>query len=324
MASIPSCDDPRDTLRIVVLQGGCSAERAVSLESGQTVSQALRSRGHHVVPVDPAETDLTDYSWDEADACFIALHGPFGEDGQVQGLLDRRGVPYTGSGPQASRLAMSKSASKERFLLEQIPTPAYFLIHETDPPETIARKAATLGYPVVVKPDGQGSSIGVTRVFQQAELPAALEDCFRWGPFGLVERCVLGRELTVSVLDQQALPVLEILPTRAFFDYEAKYHDETTGYEFRLGLPAEVVRGIEETAVNACAVIGTRGLCRVDLMLDQRAWVLEVNTVPGMTAHSLAPLAAQQAGISRSELCERLVLDSLRRAARQPHQTVPV
>ncbi|MBI3468580.1 MAG: D-alanine--D-alanine ligase [Planctomycetes bacterium] len=305
----------RGALRVAVLRGGSSSEREVSLESGRCVAEALGEAGHEVIPLDPAETDLSSFAWSEVGACFIALHGKFGEDGQVQELLEGLGVAYTGSGPEACRIAMSKSASKERFLLHGIPTLPYFLIHESESREEAARRAAAFGYPIVVKPDAQGSSLGVSRVSGPGELPAALAECFRWEPFGLVERCILGRELTVAVLDREPLPVLEIRPARPFYDYQAKYHDEATAYTFELGLPEGVVREVQIAAVRACEVLGTRGLCRVDFMLEQdrRPWVLEVNTIPGMTTHSLAPMAAARVGISRATLCDRLVREALGR-----------
>lgn len=311
------------SLRVVVLQGGDSAERAVSLESGRNVSASLRRCGHEAIPVDPAEVDLAGYPWHTVDACFIALHGKFGEDGQVQRLLESLGVAYTGSGPGPSRLAMSKSATKECLRLHQISTPAYFLVHQREESTVIARRAAALGYPLFVKPDGAGSSIGVTPVQHAAQLPTALQEAFRFDGFAVVERGIVGREMTVAVLGRKALPLIEILPTRAFFDYEAKYHDDSTGYTFDVNLPDETIGLIEQLAVDACAAVGTRGLCRVDLMLDRQndPWILEINTIPGMTSHSLAPMAARRAGFEE-QLCELLVLDALGHSTPRPLATV--
>lgn len=300
-------------LRIVVLLGGESAEREVSLKSGAAVSQALRSRGHAVVEVDPAETSLAGYDWRGADAAFIALHGTYGEDGGVQTVLQTAGVPYTGSGPQASRLAFSKSAAKERFALHRVPTPAYVLIHESDTADRIRRQAAALGYPLVVKPDAQGSSLGVSIVTSPEELPQALSRCFHYDHFGLLECYVPGTEWTVGMIDDDPLPLIRIRTDRGFFDFQAKYEDDGTRYEFEFDVPAEGLRRIESAAQNACRGLGTRGLARVDLILDkqQRPWVLEVNTVPGLTDHSLVPKAAARKGLPFAELCERLVRSCL-------------
>jgi D-alanine-D-alanine ligase len=299
--------------------GGTSAERAVSLESGRAVARALRQSGHVVTAVDPAETDLATYPWQQVDVCFIALHGPAGEDGTVQRLLEDRQVPYTGSGPAASRLALSKSASKERFLQHGISTPPYVLVHESDTAGEIQQKAAGIGYPLVVKPDSQGSTLGVSIVAAPDHLARALTACFSLEAFGLIERRIVGREMTVAVLEREPLPILEIISPRELFDYQAKYHDDSVEHRFDLGLADEVLRDIERTAVASASALGTRGLCRVDLILDQhqRPWVLEVNTIPGFTDHSLAPKAAAKAGISFPNLCNRLVRQCVVPAAQQ-------
>lgn len=244
---------------------------------------------------------------------FIALHGAYGEDGQVQQELESLGVPYTGSGPEASRLAFSKSAAKERFALHQIPTPPYVLIHATDTPERLTQQAAAIGYPLVVKPDAQGSSLGVSIVRTAAELPAALAECFRFEAFGLLESYVVGTEWTVGLVDEETLPLIRIGTKRGFFDYRAKYDDDETRYELDYDVSADVVRRIESAAQAACTALGTCGLARVDVMLDrfQRPWVLEVNTVPGMTDHSLVPKAAARRGLSFPQLCDRLVRSCL-------------
>ena len=303
----------RSSLRIVVLLGGDSAEREISLKSGAAVSQALAALGHQVIDVDPAETSLTTYDWQGVDVVFIALHGTFGEDGGVQEILENAGVPYTGSGPQASRLAFSKSAAKERFALQQVPTPAYVLIHESDTAERIRREAAAIGYPLVVKPDAQGSSLGVSIVRTPDDLAQALTQCFHYDSFGLLEAYVAGTEWTVGMIDDEPLPLIRIASDRGFFDFQAKYEDDATRYEFDFDVPAEVTAGIERAAQNACRALETRGLARVDVLLDRfhRPWVLEVNTVPGLTDHSLVPKAAARRGLSFASLCERLVRSCL-------------
>ncbi|MBI3461659.1 MAG: D-alanine--D-alanine ligase [Planctomycetes bacterium] len=300
-------------LSIVVLLGGWSAEREVSLASGRAVVGALRSRGHDVREFDPAEMDFFAYPWAGADAAFIALHGPFGEDGTVQSLLDQMRTPYTGSGPQASRLAMSKSASKQRFRATGLATPNGHTVHVLEAKDSAVQKAEAIGYPLVVKPDGQGSSIGVSMLESPHGLDEALEMAYRHDPLVVLEKFIPGREVTVAVLERRPLPPIEIQSGRAFFDFQAKYHDDTTRYVFDLDLPAGVIGRIEGAAVAAVDALGCTGVTRVDMRLDPQhePWVLEVNTVPGLTDHSLVPKAAQRAGISFAELCEQLVLAKL-------------
>ena len=303
--------------RVVVLLGGPSAEREISLKSGRAVSHALRTQGHCVTEVDPLHVDLTHFDWSQTDVVFIALHGTFGEDGKVQALLEQAGVPYTGSDAATSQLAFSKSAAKERFLQFNVPTPPYFLIHESDPADRILTRAKNLGYPLVVKPDAQGSSLGVSIISGPDELPHALSRCFSLDSFGLLEAAVIGTEWTAGFIDDESLPLIQIGTDRPFFDYEAKYHDDLTRYEFDFNVTSDVVRRLELTALNACRALQTRGLARVDLMLDkyQRPWVLEINTIPGLTDHSLVPKAAARRGLSFPQLCD-LALQSARSHAR--------
>jgi D-alanine-D-alanine ligase len=309
-------------LSIVVLLGGWSAEREISLAGGRNVIRALRSRGHDVRELDPAEIDFLSYPWAGVDAAFIALHGSFGEDGTVQTLLDSLGVPFTGSGSEASRLAMNKTAAKQRFESHGLPTPDYRAVHVQDGIDSGSAAAGAVGYPLVVKPNTQGSSIGVTIVERPDCLAAALELAFRYDPIALVERFVPGRELTVAVLERRALPALEIQPARSFFDFEAKYADAATQYSFESDLPQAVFEQVELLAVRAVDVLGCTGVARVDLRLDydQRPWLLEVNTIPGLTEHSLVPKAAGRAGISIGELCEQLVLAKLQNGAESRQQ----
>ena len=304
-------------LRVAVLSGGDSDEREISLQSGAAVSQALTKCGHRVHSIDPLSVDLVSHRWSDVDAVFLALHGRFGEDGQAQGILEETGVPFTGSGRVASRLAFSKSASKERFLQERVPTPAYVLIHQSNNAAQIARQARTLGYPLVVKPDSQGSSLGVSIVNCAEDLPQALSKCFHFDCFGILEAAVIGTEWTVGLLDDWALPVIQVETDRPFYDYQAKYEDETTRYRFDTRTPLPIVQRIEETARMAHQALQTQGLVRVDLRLDRhhRPWVLEVNTIPGFTQHSLVPKAAMRAGIGLGELCEMALRSCLGIAA---------
>ncbi|HEX6986493.1 MAG TPA: D-alanine--D-alanine ligase [Planctomycetaceae bacterium] len=316
----------RRPLRVAVLYGGPSAEREVSLESGREVAAALARRGHRVTPIDPGPGPLDEEGflriadWRRFDVAFLALHGTFGEDGTAQRLLDRVGLPYTGSDAEASRLAFSKSAAKERFAAEGVATPGYVLVHECDPRSRVARHAATLGFPLVVKPDAQGSSLGVSVVRWPDELPAALERCFALGPFGLLERYVAGQEWTVGFLGARPLPPMCVSTPREFLDFDAKYRDEATTVSFEAAAPPAVVNAVVALAARACRSLGVTGVSRVDLRLDPRdvPWVLEVNTLPGFTPHSAVPTAAARAGIGFEDLCERaLALAFAERSARR-------
>jgi D-alanine-D-alanine ligase len=319
-----------DGRRIAILAGGDSAERSVSLASGECVAAALEAAGHAIDLFDPARIDLADIPWAEFDACFIALHGGAGEDGRIQRRLELLKVPYTGSGPAACRLAMSKSSSKERFLQAGVPTLPYVLFGSAERGENVAAQIAgqcrpispksaagfgetRLHFPLVIKPDSQGSSLGVSVAHRPDDLEACLARCRLLDDYAIVETFISGREFTVAVVDRQALPLLEIVKPGQLFDYQAKYSDPATQYRFESGFPAAQIAAMEQIAVAAAACLHTKGLCRVDLMLDQagRPWVLEVNAVPGLTEHSLAPMAARQAGLSMPQLCDLLVRQCL-------------
>lgn len=302
-------NQPHSSLRIAVLAGGDSDEREISLKSGRAVEAALTRNGHRVLQLDPAIVELSGIDWSQFDVAFIALHGRFGEDGQVQQLLDEAGVSYTGSGAVASRMAFSKSAAKEQFLQHGVPTPAYSLIHYTDDFQRIERKASLLGYPLIVKPDTQGSSLGISIVRDARQLTAALKLCFQFDGFGLLEAFVDGTEWTVGQIDSQTLPAILIETDREFFDWQAKYDDDGTRYLFETSFPTEAIEKIERAALNACLALGTKGMARVDLRLDEQhqPWVLEVNTIPGFTDHSLLPKAAARFGLDFPALCERIV-----------------
>lgn len=301
-------------LRVVVLYGGTSAEREISLQSGRAVAQALASRGHTVTQLDPAETDIATFAWNQQDAAFVALHGTFGEDGQVQEILEQLGIPFTGSDSVSSRLAFSKSATKERFLQHAVPTPSYVLVHKSDTNEKIRQHADAIGYPLVVKPDAQGSSLGVSLVRSANELDAALTRCFDLDAFCLLEVAVPGTEWTLGMLDDNALPLIQIETNHEFFDFDAKYQDHETRYCFEFELTGNVIQLLETVGRQACQVLGTRGLARVDIRLDRcnQPWVLEVNTIPGLTDHSLVPKAASRLGIDFPTLCESALRSCLR------------
>lgn len=315
---MPSLSSPSAARRVLVLAGGTSAEREISLQSGSAVHAALTERGQDAALVDPAITDLFQFAWSPRDVAFIALHGAFGEDGEVQRLLESAGVPYTGSDPQASQLAFSKSAAKLRFQQQGVPTPRYALVHRSDSFARLAELAERVGYPLVFKADQQGSSLGIAFVSEADELEDAAEECFAYGPFAILEQMIAGTEWTLAVIDEATLPLIQIETPHSFFDYQAKYSDEQTQYLFESSCPPEVLEQIRSTGAAACRAIGTAGIARVDLRLDadHHPWVLEVNTIPGMTDHSLVPKAADRAGISFGELCERAIESALRRHAR--------
>ncbi len=300
-------------LDVAVLAGGESAERTISLKSGAAVASALRRHGHRVALLDPATCRLEEDVSQKFDACFIALHGGAGEDGRLQAELQQLGIPYTGSGPDACRLAMSKSAGKKRFAECDVATPPHVVFAADEPVARMDRKIAQLGYPLFLKPNSQGSSLGVSRVDTRGDLLAAIEAAARLDTCLIAERAIEGREWTVAVVNRRPLPALEIVSDGALFDYEAKYHTAEIRHRFDTDLPPAVVRHIEETAVAASAALETQGLVRVDLMLDggARPWVLEVNTIPGLTEHSLAPMAAVRAGIEMPTLCEMMLADRL-------------
>lgn len=295
--------------RIAVLAGGDSAEREVSLRSGAGVAAALSECGHQATLIDPAVVPIPQVTWQDYDACFLALHGGAGEDGRVQAELARLGVAYTGSGPEACRLAMSKLASKQRFVAEGVPTTRFVLVGADDRLASIARRVASLGYPVVLKPDDQGSSIGVTIARDSADLPIALAKSRRFGGNVIAEPLIVGREFTVAMLDDRPLPLIEIVSPEPVFSYDAKYNSSLTEYKFDFALDDDSRSAIDAAAIGAVRALGVTGLARVDVMLgrDAAPWVLEVNTIPGMTARSLAPLAAARAGLDMAALCDHLV-----------------
>lgn len=313
--------DQKQIWRVAVLAGGDSDECEISLQSGAAVHRALSQRGHLALHLDPAVVDLNGIDWSQFDVAFLALHGQFGEDGQVQSVLDDAGIPYTGSDATASRLAFSKSAAKERFLQFGVPTPEYALVHYSEDQSRIERIIREIGFPMVIKPDSQGSSLGVTIVHTPDVVPTALKHCFQFDSFAVIERAIPGMEWTVGLLDELVLPPIHIETNREFFDWNAKYEDDDTRYLFETDVPRNIVSTIADVAQNACRALGVCGLSRVDLRLDPQMlpWVLEINTIPGFTSHSLVPKAAARIGIEFGELCEHAIRSSLRRSPPRPH-----
>ena len=297
---------PEDFGKVAVLLGGRSAEREISLLSGNAVLAALKRRGVDAHAFDPAEQPLENLRRQGFQRAHIALHGRYGEDGTVQGALELMGVPYTGSGVMASALAMDKWRTKLIWQAVGIPTPRYALLEATSDSAAVAR---SLGLPLIVKPAREGSTIGLTKVIAAADLPEAWRRAARHDALVLAEEFIAGQELTVAILGEQALPLVRIQPAVELYDYQAKYFSDATKYFCPSGLPAARAQAIQEQALKAYRIIGCQGWGRVDVMLDKRdrPYFLEVNTSPGMTGHSLVPMAAKQAGISFDELCLRIL-----------------
>lgn len=292
--------------KVAVLMGGRSAEREISLKSGARVLQALRSRGVDAHPFDPAELGLEQLVAQRYERAFIALHGRFGEDGTIQGALEYLGIPYTGSGVMASALAMDKWRTKLVWQAAGIPTPPYELISKTS---DFAEVAGRLGLPLMVKPAREGSSIGMSKVTSVEKIDAAFELAARYDSLVLAERFIEGVELTAAILGEEPLPLIRLETPRVFYDYEAKYFADDTRYILPCGLPPAQEKAVQERALEAFRLLGCSGWGRVDLMLDGSGnpYFLEVNTVPGMTDHSLVPMAARARGISFEDLVLRIL-----------------
>jgi D-alanine-D-alanine ligase len=296
-------------LDITVLMGGPSSEREVSIMSGTAIADALERAGHTVTRSDIAPDEFSALERDEADLFFIALHGDFGESGDVQRLCEARGRRYTGSGPEASQLALDKAAAKQFFRRANLPTPDWMIIEEYHSPGDVRKWLEELPPPVVLKPVDGGSSVDITIARDAARRDAALEDLIDKYGRAMLEAFVDGRELTVGILGEVALPMLEVVPAREFYDFEAKYSDDAgTQYTFDHGLSAETCQGVQSDALQAHKVLGCRDMSRVDFLLDADgvAQVLEINTIPGFTSHSLLPMAAAKVGISFEQLVDRI------------------
>lgn len=304
--------------RVGVLMGGPSSEREISLKSGQAVFSALKEAGLEVVAIDIVTDNLPENSRllkeYKLDCAFIALHGRFGEDGVIQGILEELNLPFTASGVRASQLAMNKIGSLEIFLQAGLCVPKSQFIKKLDYQMSFASGDGAafknqLGYPLVVKPANQGSSIGLSLVEHSQELPAAIDLAFQSDEHIILQEYVSGRELTVGILDEQALPVIEIIPSHKFFDFTAKYQAGLTQYIVPAVLDPRVALEVQKTALRAHKLLGCYGCSRVDIILakDGSVCILEVNTIPGMTATSLLPKAAKIAGIDFNRLCLKLL-----------------
>ncbi|HUW75242.1 MAG TPA: D-alanine--D-alanine ligase [Gallionella sp.] len=298
--------DPASFGKVAVLFGGKSAEREVSLKSGAAVLAALLRGGVDAHAFDPAVQNLQALADDGFDRVFIALHGRYGEDGTVQGALELLGIPYTGSGVMASALGMDKWRSKLVWQAGGLPIPDYALLDEHSDWESVAQQ---LGLPLFVKPDNEGSSVGISKVKSAGELPAAYREAARHDPLVLAERFIGGGEYTVAILGEQALPVIKIVPANEFYDYEAKYLSNDTRYLCPSDLNAAREAEMQGLAKQAFALIGGQGWGRVDFLMSEngKPYLLEANTSPGMTDHSLVPMAARQAGMSFGQLVLRIL-----------------
>ena len=301
--------------KVAVLMGGASAEREISLMSGAGVLQALRVSGVDAHPFDPAERDLTELRREGFARCFIALHGRFGEDGTVQGALELLGIPYTGSGVMASSIAIDKVMTKRVWIAEGLPTPRYQLLRRG---AFTVRDAIelpdALGLPMIVKPAREGSSLGVSKVRGYSDVLQALEQAGALDAEILCEECIVGDEVTCPVIgsgdDARALPVIRIVAPEGNYDYQNKYFTDVTQYLVPCGLPAGEEELIQQLVLKAYRTLACRGWGRVDVMIDEKTRMpslLEINTSPGMTSHSLVPMSARAAGLSYEALCVQLL-----------------
>lgn len=297
--------------KVAVLFGGASAEREVSLMSGTGVLKALLSRGVDAHAFDPAERDLGDLKREGFARCFIALHGRFGEDGTVQGALELLGIPYTGSGVMASSLAMDKVMTKRVWLSEGLPTPAW---REVANAEQTQQAFAVLGGPMIVKPAREGSTIGLTKVTDASQCAQAYALAAQHDPSVLCEQFISGDEVTCPVLGSgasaKALPVIRVVAPGGNYDYQAKYFGNETKYLIPCDLPTGEETAIQELVVKAFRTLGCKGWARADVMIDaatRKPYLLEINTSPGMTSHSLVPKSAAAAGIGYEALCVQIL-----------------
>lgn len=312
--------------KVAVLMGGRSAEREVSLMSGAGVLKALQSKGVDAHAFDPAERDLSELKKKGFKRCFIALHGRYGEDGTVQGALELLGIPYTGSGVMASSISIDKVMTKRVWIAEGIPTPKYLLLKRGGyDREKVIRIPDELGLPLIVKPAREGSSIGVAKVQGYSQVQAAVDAAAALDADVLCEQFVAGDEVTCPVLgtgdEARALPVIRIVAPEGNYDYQNKYFTDDTKYLVPCGLPEGEEAAIQEIVLKAYRVLGCRGWGRIDVMIDaatRKPYLLEINTSPGMTGHSLVPMSARAAGLSYEDLCVQLLASAALDHAKEP------
>jgi D-alanine-D-alanine ligase len=297
--------------KVGVLFGGRSAEREISLMSGKGVLAALLSKGVDAHPFDPAERSLAELEAEKFDRVFIALHGRYGEDGTLQGALEQLGIPYTGPGVMASAIAMDKAMTKRIWTASGLPTPKFVLL---TPQSNWKDVADTLGLPLIVKPTHEGSTLGLTKVTGAEQLPAAHALAGRFDQVSMAEEFIEGIELTCAILDRNgesvALPLIRIIAPGANYDFHNKYYSDETKYLCPCGLEPELEARIQALALDSYRALGCRGWSRVDVMLrasDNQPFLLEINTSPGMTGHSLVPMAAKTAGLDYEDLCVEIL-----------------
>ena len=292
--------------KVAVMMGGRSAEREISLKSGAMVLAALKRKGVDAHAFDPRDQSIGQLVAQRFDRVFIALHGRLGEDGTVQGALEYLGIPYTGSGVMASALAMDKWRTKLVWLASGIPTPAYELLTAASQAVDVV---ARLGLPLMIKAAHEGSSIGITKVDSVEKFAAAYEAAAKLDDTVIAEQFIVGREVTAAILDNVALPLVRIEAPQGNYDYHNKYFGNETKYHCPSGLPAALETQIQQQALAAFRLVGCQGWGRLDVMLDaeNRPWFLEVNTIPGMTDHSLVPMAARESGVPFDDLVVRIL-----------------
>jgi len=302
----------RDALkekRTAILMGGLSAEREISLKTGNAVLKALQENGCNVIAVDVGHDLPTQLRDARAEQAFICLHGRYGEDGTVQGLLEMMQIPYTGSGVMSSSMAMDKVVSKQILLYHEISTPGFVAYRAGDDRAALLKRCRH--FPLVVKPAREGSTIGITIAHDLKQLEAGLDVALQHDELVLVEDFIKGDEVTVSVLNGEPLPIIKIVPKSGFYDYRSKYTPGQTEYILPAPLDAVLYNRLQETSVAACRALSCRGAARVDFMIHEKEFFcLEINTIPGMTETSLLPKAASQAGVSFNELVMRILDDA--------------
>jgi len=300
---------PQELGRVVVLMGGRSAEREISLQSGGAVLQALLRLGVDATGLDVRKDVIRQLATGGFDRAFVALHGKGGEDGVIQGALELLDMPYTGSGVLGAAVSMDKLRTKQMWRGAGLPTPPWTVLRS---PADFPAAISDVGLPLIVKPAGEGSSLGITRVDAERDLPQAWDDARRYGRDVFAERWVTGAEYTVGLLDDEALPLIRVETPRAFYDYDAKYRATDTCFHCPCGLDSATETELRSVAYQAFEAVGCQGWGRVDLLRDANgeSWLIEVNSVPGMTDHSLVPMAARAAGIEFDELVWRILLTS--------------
>jgi len=292
--------------RVAVLMGGLSAERDISLKSGRAVLNALQNSGVDVVGIDVGENIIDQIQNEDIDRAFIILHGRGGEDGLMQATLEMLSIPYTGSGVLGSALSMDKLRSKQVWLGAGLPTPAYCSLEADTDFDAVVKR---LGLPLIVKPVHEGSSIGMSKVVAKDELQQAWKLAAKFDAEVIAEQWINGSEYTVSILDKQALPVIRLETPHAFYDFDAKYSSDTTGYFCPSGLDEKKEKKLQQLALNAFEMLAASGWGRVDFMMDESGdpWLIEANTIPGMTDHSLVPMAAKAAGLTFENLVLKIL-----------------